>query len=97
MATTTTPADAAPGSGGRLVLEQQIDNLLFTGKISEHDAVIGRYLARVLTGGDTSPITPVSEQYVLDLEREAFLSLSGMEKSQDRMQSILMSGKPLRN
>jgi 3-hydroxyacyl-CoA dehydrogenase len=86
-----------PGSGGRLVLEQQIDNLLLTGKISEHDAVIGRHLARVLTGGDAAPITPVSEQYVLDLEREAFLSLCGMEKTQDRMQSILMSGKPLRN
>jgi 3-hydroxyacyl-CoA dehydrogenase len=86
-----------PGPGARLVLEQQIENLLLTGKVSEHDAVIGRYLARVVTGGECSPITPVTEQYVLDLEREAFLSLAGMEKSQDRMQAILMTGKLLRN
>jgi len=86
-----------PGSGARLVLEQQIENLLITGKVSEHDAVIGRHLARVLTGGDCSPITPVMEQHVLDLEREAFLTLCGMEKTQDRMQAILMTGKPLRN
>lgn len=86
-----------PGSGARLVLEQQIENLRITGKVSEHDAVIGRHLARVLTGGDCSPITPVMEQHVLDLEREAFLTLCGMEKTQDRMQAILMTGKPLRN
>src|SRR5579883_1445912 len=86
-----------PGPGARLVLEQQIDNLLQVGKVSEHDAVIGNHLARVLTGGDCSPVTPVTEQYMLDLEREAFLSLAGMEKTQERMQAILMTGKPLRN
>jgi 3-hydroxyacyl-CoA dehydrogenase len=86
-----------PGPGARLVLEQQLENLLLTGKVSEHDAVIGRHLARVVTGGECSPVTPVTERHVLDLEREAFLSLAGMEKSQDRMQSILMTGKPLRN
>ncbi len=86
-----------PGPGARLVLEQQIDNLLLTGKVSEHDAVVGRHLARVVTGGECSPVTPVTEQHVLDLEREAFLSLAGTEKSQDRMQAILMTGKPLRN
>lgn len=86
-----------PGSGARLVLEQQIDNMLLTGKVSEHDAVVGQHLARVLTGGECSPVIPVSEQYVLDLEREAFLSLCGTEKTQERMQSILMGGKVLRN
>lgn len=86
-----------PGVGARMVLDQQIDNLLLVGTVSEHDAVIGRHLAKVLTGGDCSPVTPVTEQHVLDLEREAFLSLAGTPKSQDRMQSILMSGKPLRN
>ena len=86
-----------PGAGARLVLEQQIEGLLLTGKISEHDAVVARKLAHVLTGGDTSPITPLSEQQVLDLEREAFLSLCGMEKTQERMQAILLNGKPLRN
>lgn len=86
-----------PGAGARLVLEQQIEGFLLTGKISEHDAVVARHLARVLTGGDCSPIAPLTEQQVLDLEREAFLSLCGMEKTQDRMQAILMTGKPLRN
>ncbi len=86
-----------PGPGARMVLEQQIENLLIIDKISEHDAVIARHLARVITGGECSPVTPITEQQVLDLEREAFLSLSGMEKSQDRMQAILMTGKPLRN
>lgn len=86
-----------PGPGARLVLEQQIENLLLTGKVSEHDAVIGHHLARVVTGGECSPVTPITEQHVLDLEREAFLALAGMEKSQDRMQAILTTGKPLRN
>ena len=86
-----------PGPGARMVLEQQIDNLLLQGKISEHDGVVGRHLARVVTGGETSHITPMTEQQVLDLEREAFLSLCGMEKTQERMQAILMTGKPLRN
>ncbi len=86
-----------PGVGARLVLEQQVENMLLTRQISEHDAVIARHLARVLTGGDCSPITPISEQAVLDLEREAFLSLCGMEKTQECMQAILITGKPLRN
>jgi 3-hydroxyacyl-CoA dehydrogenase len=86
-----------PGVGARMVLEQQVDNLLLTGKVSKHDAVIARHLARVLTGGDCSPVAPITEQQVLDLEREAFLSLCGMEKTQERMQAILMTGKPLRN
>ena len=86
-----------PGVGARLVLEQQVEGLQLTGKISDHDAVVARHLARVLTGGACSPITPVTEQYVLDLEREAFLILCGMEKSQERMQSVLTSGKAVRN
>lgn len=86
-----------PGPGARLVLEQQVENLLLTGKVSEHDAIVARHLARVLTGGNCSPLTPLTEQQVLDLEREAFLSLCGMEKTQERMQAILMTGKPLRN
>ena len=86
-----------PGVGARLVLEQQVEGLLSTGKISEHDALVASHLARVLTGGDCSPVEPISEQYVLDLEREAFLALCATEKTQERMQAILMTGKPLRN
>lgn len=67
------------------------------GFISEHDALIGEKLARILTGGDLNHPTRVSEQYLLDLEREAFLSLAGERKTQERMAQMLKSGKPLRN
>jgi 3-hydroxyacyl-CoA dehydrogenase len=86
-----------PGAGARLVLQQQVEGMLLTGKVSEHDAIVAGHLARVLTGGTCSPVVPLTEQQVLDLEREAFLSLCGMEKSQARMQAILTTGKPLRN
>jgi 3-hydroxyacyl-CoA dehydrogenase len=86
-----------PGEGGRLVLEQQIDGFRQTGSISDHDVVVATRLAYVLTGGPVSPMERVSEQQVLDLEREAFLSLCGMAKTQDRMAALLQTGKPLRN
>jgi 3-hydroxyacyl-CoA dehydrogenase len=66
-------------------------------QITEHDAVIANKLAYVMTGGDLSKPAWLSEQYFLDLEREAFLSLCGEEKTQARMWSILQTGKPLRN
>ncbi len=62
-----------------------------------HDKKIARKLAFVMAGGDLSQPTKVSEQYLLDLEREAFLSLLGEKKTLERIQSILKSGKPLRN
>jgi 3-hydroxyacyl-CoA dehydrogenase len=65
--------------------------------ITEFEGVIARKLANVLTGGDLSRPTWVSEQYILDLEREAFLSLCGEEKTQQRMWNLLNTGKPLRN
>jgi 3-hydroxyacyl-CoA dehydrogenase len=86
-----------PGPGGRLVLEQQVENLRLQGKVSEHDALVASKLAYVLTGGDISPLDEVTEQDILDLEREAFLSLCGTEKTQQRMEAILLTGKPLRN
>lgn len=64
---------------------------------SEHDEKIARKIAYVLCGGDLSTATKVSEQYLLDLEREAFLSLCGEKKTLERIQSILTKGKPLRN
>jgi 3-hydroxyacyl-CoA dehydrogenase len=67
------------------------------GYISDHDALIGEKLARILTGGDLNHATQVSEQYLLDLEREAFLSLIGTRKTQDRIGNMLKTGKPLRN
>jgi len=65
--------------------------------ISPHDQLISQKLAYVMCGGDLSANTLVSEQYLLDLEREAFLSLCGERKTLERIQSILTSGKPLRN
>lgn len=65
--------------------------------ISEHDQKISEKLAYVMCGGDLSAASLVSEQYLLDLEREAFLSLTGEKKTLERIQSILNTGKPLRN
>jgi 3-hydroxyacyl-CoA dehydrogenase len=66
-------------------------------QITEYDAHIANKLAHVMAGGDLSHSAWVSEQYLLDLEREAFLSLCGEEKTQKRMWHILQTGKPLRN
>jgi 3-hydroxyacyl-CoA dehydrogenase len=68
-----------------------------SGMISDHDFTIGEKLAFVLSGGRITPGMPVSEQSLLDLEREAFLSLCGMPKTQERIQYMLKNGKPLRN
>ncbi|HEY1010322.1 MAG TPA: 3-hydroxyacyl-CoA dehydrogenase/enoyl-CoA hydratase family protein [Daejeonella sp.] len=73
-------------------------NSMFAGNfISEHDKKISEKLGYVLCGGDLSAPTLVSEQYLLDLEREVFLSLCGEKKTLERIQSILTKGKPLRN
>jgi 3-hydroxyacyl-CoA dehydrogenase len=67
------------------------------GRISDHDALIGRTLARILTGGDLPSSTTVSEDYLLELEREAFLKLCGERKTLERIQHTLKTGKTLRN
>lgn len=74
-----------------------IDGLQVAKYASAHDALIAKKAAYVICGGDLSQPTKVSEQYLLDLEREAFLSLLGEKKSLERIQSILTKGKPLRN
>ena len=65
--------------------------------ISDHDVKVGDKIADVLCGGAVTPGTPVSEQYLLDLEREAFMSLCGEKKTQERIAYTLKTGKPLRN
>jgi 3-hydroxyacyl-CoA dehydrogenase len=67
------------------------------GRISDHDALIGRKLAWILAGGDAPHETTLTEQQLLDLEREAFLSLCGERKTQERMGHTLKTGKTLRN
>ena len=85
------------GAAGYAFLKVGIFLMQEAGYISDHDKKIGEKIAWVLTGGDLTAPTEVDEQYVLDLEREAFLSLLGERKTQERMQHMLKTGKPLRN
>ena len=74
-----------------------INGMQKAGYATAHDAVIAKKLAYVMCGGDLSEQSLVSEQYLLDLEREAFLSLCGEKKTLERIQSVLKSGRPIRN
>ena len=91
------PAIRVGGSATLATLKLGIHLALRGGRISDHDALIGRKLAWILAGGDTPHATTLSEQQVLDLEREAFLSLCGERKTQERIAHTLKTGKPLRN
>ena len=88
---------ALPGRSAFPAFAFGLYSMKAAGQISEHDEKIGRKIAYVLTGGDVPPGTRLSEQELLDMEREAFLSLCGEEKTQARIQFMLMKGKPLRN
>ncbi|MGD6990842.1 3-hydroxyacyl-CoA dehydrogenase NAD-binding domain-containing protein [Sutcliffiella horikoshii] len=85
------------GETGYATLMLGAHNMQYSGFISEHDLKIAKKLAYVIAGGNVPFGTEVDEQYLLDLEREAFLSLVGEAKSQQRMQHMLVKGKPLRN
>ena len=87
-----------PGAGGRTAMSMALKGFKMQGKISDHDLKIGEKLAYVMTGGDKAGLTKtVDEQYILDIEREAFISLCGEKLSQDRISFMLKKGKPLRN
>ena len=88
---------ALPGREGLATLEMMLHNMKLTHWISSHDEKIARHLGNILTGGDTTINDPVDEQTILDLEREAFLSLCGEPKTQDRISYMLVNNKPLRN
>ncbi|MEH0158186.1 3-hydroxyacyl-CoA dehydrogenase/enoyl-CoA hydratase family protein [Limibacter armeniacum] len=85
------------GRAGMALFEAGVTGMQYGHWASEHDAKIARKLNYVMNGGDLSQPTLVSEQYLLDLEREAFLSLCGEKKTLERIHSILFKGKPLRN
>jgi 3-hydroxyacyl-CoA dehydrogenase len=85
------------GKAGLALVETVLFNMEQAGYISEHDRKITKELGRILSGGAVPAPTTVSEQYLLDLERESFLRLCGERKSLERMQAILKTGKPLRN
>ena len=85
------------GRGALGAMLAGINGMRLANYATEHDATVAKKLAYVMCGGDLSEPTLVSEQYLLNLEREAFLSLCGEKKTLERIQSILKSGKPLRN
>ncbi|HUH64546.1 MAG TPA: 3-hydroxyacyl-CoA dehydrogenase/enoyl-CoA hydratase family protein [Terracidiphilus sp.] len=87
----------APGTAALATLETGIFLMGEAGYASEHDQKVARWTAYILCGGRVTPGTLVSEQQVLDLEREAFLSLCGERKTQERIAYTLKTGKPLRN
>jgi 3-hydroxyacyl-CoA dehydrogenase len=98
------PAEGAAATQIRVLGEQfltgaklAIHMMLRGGYASEHDALVGRKLASILAGGPLTSPQFVSEQYILDLEREAFVSLCGERKTQERIAHTLKTGKPLRN
>jgi 3-hydroxyacyl-CoA dehydrogenase len=85
------------GRGGLGGLLAGIHGMWRGNYISDYDKLVAEKLAHVMCGGDLSYPATVTEQYLLDLEREAFLSLCGQRKTLERIQSILTTGKPLRN
>ncbi len=85
------------GRAGQALFLAGLQGMLMGKYISEHDAKVAKWIANVMCGGDLTSPQEVSEQYLLDLEREAFLSLTGEKKTLERIQAILTGGKPLRN
>jgi 3-hydroxyacyl-CoA dehydrogenase len=87
----------APGESVLATLKLAVWTMREGQYISDHDAKVANWVAYALSGGKVAPGTLVSEQYLLDLEREAFLSLCGEKKTQERIAFTLKTGKPLRN
>ncbi|HEY1768117.1 MAG TPA: 3-hydroxyacyl-CoA dehydrogenase NAD-binding domain-containing protein [Terracidiphilus sp.] len=87
----------APGSSALATMETGIFLMGEAGYASEHDQKVARWIAYILAGGRVTPGALLTEQYLLDLEREAFLSLCGERKTQERIAFTLKTGKPLRN
>jgi 3-hydroxyacyl-CoA dehydrogenase len=85
------------GRSGLGALYAAASSFKFGNYISDHDVKIAKKVAWVMCGGDLTAPQNVSERYLLDLEREAFLSLAGEQKTQERIQHMLTKNKPLRN
>ncbi len=86
-----------PGANGIATVDAMLYSMQHNNQVSAYDRHIGLKLANVICGGETTPAVFTTEQQLLDLEREAFLSLVGEEKTQERMSYMLMNNKPLRN
>ncbi len=87
----------APGRSIASSIKSQLWNMKMGGFVSEYEAEMGGVIAQVLCGGDVNGGTLISENYLLQLEREAFLKLCGQKKTSERIQHMLKTGKPLRN
>jgi len=88
---------AAAGRHALATINGQLVNMRDGGFISAHDFHIGQLIAGVVCGGDVDPGTPVTEEYLMTLERRAFCQLVGHPKSQERIMAMMSTGKPLRN
>ena len=95
------PPDGAPvpvlGRRGMAACAALTHDELAAGRMTAHDRVVALELARVMSGGDVAPGTPVGEEHLMDLEREAFLRLLGTAATRDRIRHTLATGRPLRN
>lgn len=87
----------APGRGIASAIKSQLWNMKMGNFITEYEAEMGTVIAQVMCGGDVNPGTLISEDYLLQLERESFLKLAGNKKTAERIQHMLKRGKPLRN
>ncbi len=87
----------APGRSVAASIKSQLWNMKMGNFVTEYEAEMGGIIAQAICGGDVNPGTPVSENYLLQLEREAFLKLCGNKKTAERIQHMLKKGKPLRN
>jgi len=87
----------APGRGIAAAIKSQLWNMQMGNFITEYEAEMGTIIAQVICGGDVNPGTLISEDYLLQLERESFLKLAGNKKTAERIQHMLKRGKPLRN
>ncbi len=87
----------APGRGVAASIRSQLWNMVRGGFATEYEATMGALIAGIICGGDVPAGTPVTEEYLLDLEREGFLSLCGNRETAQRIEHMLKTGKPLRN
>jgi 3-hydroxyacyl-CoA dehydrogenase len=87
----------AMGENFRGMIDSVLMNMYYGKYVSEYDLFVSRKIAYILSGGDCAEGTYVTEQEILDLEKEAFMSLCGQQKTQDRISAMLSTGKPLRN
>ncbi len=87
----------APGRGVAASIKSQLWNMRVGGMITEYEEFMGGIIADVITGGDVNAGTLITEEYLLKLEREAFVKLCMQKKTMERIQHMLTKGKPLRN